>query len=50
MPRNLALEIFIAGTVVTLLAAFILSETGHKILAAELILLSPFPCPTGLPC
>jgi hypothetical protein len=41
---------YVIASIVTLLGAYFLWESGHKVLAAELILVSPFPCPPGIPC
>ena len=43
-------SIFIDGTIITFALALLLVIAGLWPLAAGLILLSPFPCPPGMPC
>lgn len=45
-----ATEIFIFGSIITVLVAVFLWHYKHPILAADVILISPFPCPPGIPC
>jgi hypothetical protein len=47
---NTFTKIFLDGTIITFGLAFLLLISGHEVLAVALILLSPFPCPSGLPC
>ena len=42
--------IWILGTIVTFAIAYYLWERKHKASAIAVIIFSPFPCPTGLPC
>jgi hypothetical protein len=43
-------KIFTWGTIITLALAALAFVSGHKLLAAAIILISPFPCPSGVPC
>jgi hypothetical protein len=45
-----AVGVFIAGSVATLGLAGLLLIAGDPWEAAEVIWISPFPCPTFLPC
>jgi len=45
-----ALLIYVVGTVLTLAVAALLWHHRKRLAAATLILVSPFPCPSGLPC
>lgn len=45
-----ATEIWMIGSVITLLVVWWLWEDGDKAEAVAVTILSPFPCPTGLPC
>lgn len=47
---KMASLIFVVGTIATFVLAFFLYEEHHRLAAAEVIVLSPFPCPSGLPC
>lgn len=47
---KIALEIYVLGSVATLALAWWLWTHRHQFLAADLILISPFPCPPGFPC
>jgi hypothetical protein len=42
--------VFVMASIATLLAAFVLWRDGHPFLAADVLILSPFPCPGPLPC
>lgn len=42
--------VYVLGSVVTLLVALVLWERHRKAAAVAVLVASPFPCPTGLPC
>lgn len=42
--------VWVGGSAITLALAFLLFERGYAAAAIALIILSPFPCPSGLPC
>lgn len=45
------LEVWLLGTIATLLAAWWIWKKWHEPGAAmALVIASPFPCPPGLPC
>ena len=44
------LFIFVIGTIITYAVAWRLARKGDELDAAAVIVLSPFPCPPGLPC
>ena len=41
---------FVIGSIATFVIAFVFWQSGHPLLAGETILVSPVPCPPGLPC
>jgi hypothetical protein len=42
--------LYIVLSAATIIGAYALFKAGHPILAADVIVISPFPCPPGLPC
>jgi heme oxygenase len=42
--------VFVVGSCATLGGAYLLWRASARAAAASLILLSPFPCPPGMPC
>lgn len=42
--------IFLTGSIVTLGLAALLLVYHHPVAAGAVILISPFPCPPGVPC
>lgn len=47
---NSGTKIFTWGTILTLGLAALAFISGRKLLAGAILLISPFPCPPGVPC
>lgn len=47
---NGVVAVFVLGSAITFLLAYYLWASGNRKSALGVIVASPFPCPSGLPC